>query len=112
MAYELEKEYLSQLPPNPLSSLDDADLEKAFFKAREDLSIYHPRHITPRIVVLQAIYNAESAAGEYETLKRQGIASYSTKRGSISFTSGSYSSISPQVREIIGDPPTPAGRLI
>lgn len=114
MAYELEKEYLSNLPPNPLSSMADEDLEKALFKAKDDLSIYHKRHIKPRIVVLQAIYNTESSMSEYEALRRQGISSLSTKRGSISFSAGvgeGYSGISPQVMEIIGAPPSYAGRL-
>jgi len=118
MSYELEKEYLSRLPDNPLSLLEDEDLDKALYLAREDLSIYHKRHIKPRIVVMQAIYNIESSAGEYEALRRQGVSSFSTKRGSVSFGSSgasdkvvSYSAISPQVKEIIGDPPSPAGRL-
>jgi hypothetical protein len=112
MAYELEKDYISKLPANPLSSLSSTDLDKALFKATEDLSIYHKRHITARIVVLQSIYNQESASGEYETLRKQGIASYSTKRGSIAFGgSGEYTVISPQVKEIIGDPPAMLGRF-
>lgn len=117
MSYELEKEYISKLPDNPLSSLEGEDLEKALYQAREDLSIYHKRHIKPRIVVIQALYNLESSSGEYEALRRQGVTSFSTKRGSVSFGSGSnnqtvqYTAISPQVKEIIGDPPSPAGRL-
>lgn len=113
MAYELEKEYLSNLPANPLSSLDDTAQAQAFFKAREDLSVYHRRHITPRVIVLQAMYNAEGDLAQYEAMRRQGIQSMSTKRGSITFASGSgsYSGISPQVIELIGVPPAPAGRL-
>lgn len=112
MAYELEKDYISKLPANPLSSLLSADLDKILFQAGEDLSIYHQRHITARIKVLQAIYTLESSSSEYDTLKRQGITSYSTKRGSIAFGSGGeYSIISPQVREIIGDPPANLARF-
>lgn len=113
MAYELEKDYLSKLPANPLSSLVDEDLDKAIFKAGEDLSIYHKRHISPRIVILQAIYNTESSLSEYEALRRQGIQSLSTKRGSLTFIPGTdgYSGISPQVIEIIGAPPANVGRF-
>lgn len=112
MAYESEKAYLGMIPVNPISSLPSADLDKLFFQAEESLSIYHSRHITARIKVLQAIYNYESSSNQYESLKRQGIQSYSTKRGSIAFGSGGdYSSISPQVKEIIGEPPADIGRF-
>lgn len=113
MAYEKEREYLSKLPDSPLSSLDEKQLDQALFKAREDLAIYHRRHITPKIVTLQAIYNAESSLSEYEQLRRQGIAAFSTKRGSVSFqaSSSGYSAISPEVVEIIGVPPAEVGRL-
>jgi hypothetical protein len=111
VAYELEKEYLLKLPNNPLSSITGDPLDQLFFKAQEDLSPYHPRHITPRIVVLQAIYRAE-ADPYYEKLKKQGITSYSTKRGSISFGStGTSSSISSEVIEILGEPAARGGRF-
>lgn len=113
MAYESEKEYLLKLPANPLSSIEGDDLDQALFKAQEDLSLYHKRHITPRIVVLQAIYNTESSLSEYEQLRRQGIQAMSTKRGSVTFAPGSdgYTGISPQVIEIIGAPPANIGRF-
>lgn len=114
MAYEDVKEYIAKLPTNPLTALEEGALDKAIFKATEDLSLYHSRHITARVITLQTLYNVESSSGEYEALKRQGIQSYSTKRGSISFnagSSGSYSFISPQVIEIIGDPPASIGRF-
>lgn len=116
MAYEHEREYLLKLPSNPLSSLGDEDLDKAFFKASEDLSMYHRRHITPRVVTLQAIYNVESGMGEYESLRRQGVKSFSTKRGSISFEDGAgigdNYGISPAVIQIIGPPPANFGRFV
>lgn len=112
MAYELEKDYLTKLPINPLSSVAGADLDKLLFSASEDLSGYHPRHITPRIVVLQAMYKYEASMSEYETLRRQGVQSFSTKRGSITFgSSGSSSSISPEITDILGAPPARGGRF-
>lgn len=115
MAYEDVKTYLAKMPTNPLSSFsDDTELDKMLFQAAEDLSVYHIRHVTPRILALQALYTYESNMSEYGALRRQGIASLSTKRGSISFsgsTTGATSNISPQVIEIIGDPPATIGRI-
>ncbi|MGR5939739.1 hypothetical protein ACT7CW_06555 [Bacillus pacificus] len=114
--FEDIKEYLNKMPPNALSALPPEELEKRIFQARESLSAYHPREIAPRIVILQGIYEIEGAAQQYASLKRQGISSFSTKRGSISFEGGASTAqasgvIAPQVIGAIGEPPSRVGRL-
>lgn len=116
MAYEDIKEYISKIPTNPLTSLVDIDLDKVIYQATEELnSFYHKRHITSRAIVLQAIYNYEAAGAEYEMLRRQGISSLSTKRGSVTFdtsdSGGSRASLAPQVVDLLGSPPAFVGRL-
>lgn len=113
--FEDIKDHLSKMPPNALSALPPEELEKYIFQARENLSAYHLREVTPRIVILQGIYEAEGAA-QYASLKRQGISSFSTKRGSISFEGGASAAqtsgvIAPQVIGAIGEPPSKVGRL-
>ena len=111
MAYEKEREYLSKLPPgNPLSSLSDQDLENAFYIARSNLSAWHSRHLTPEIIVTQALHNAEIR--EYDEMRKQGITSFSTSRGSVTFDPNkSYSAISPLVLERLGEPPSRIGSV-
>lgn len=111
MAYEKEKEHLSKLPPgNPLSSLSDQDLDNAFYIAKSNLSAYHPRHLTPEIIVTQALHNSEIR--EYDEMRKQGITSFSTSRGSVTFDPNkSYSVISPLVSEMLGEPPSRIGSV-
>ena len=102
MAYEKEKEYLSKLPPgNPLYAL---------YIAKSNLSAWHPRHISPEIIVTQALHNAEIR--EYDEMRKQGITSFSTSRGSVTFDPNkSYSAISPLVLERLGEPPSRIGSV-
>ena len=110
MAYEKEKEYFSKLPENSLSSLSNEELENAFYMAGESLSAYHKRHLTPGLIVKQAIHNGEIR--EYENMRKQGISSFSTSRGSVTFDSNTpYSPIAPEVLNILGEPPASIGSL-
>lgn len=111
MAYEKEKEYLSKLPPgNPLSSLSEQELENAFDIARSTLSAYHTRHLKPNIIVIQALHASDFR--EYDDMRKQGITSFSTSRGSVSFDSSKpYSAIAPGVLELLGEPPANIGSV-
>lgn len=117
MAYEDEKAYLSLMPgSNSLSGLDDSELDPLLFSATETLKdFYHERHVTPRIVVIQAMYDKDNESSQYAGLREQGITSYSTKRGSVSFSetaNGGNVLIAPKVYKILGAPPANVGRLI
>lgn len=116
MAYEEEKDYLSKMPgSNSLTAISDPEeMDKVLFSAKETLSgLYHPRHITSRVIILQAMY--EQGGAQYAALRDQGITNYSTKRGSVSFKDGEGGDesriIAPKVYAILGAPPANIGEF-